>query len=371
MKRASILLLAIGCSSGSAATPPPAGDTGTVEDLGAEVADTASPCGPYAHPKDDGGCDSTLTWAKGDPFPSARDHHATFLDSTDKGTFVYVAGGNDYTSVFKDVWAASVEGDGTTLSWKTTTAFPSGRAGHGVVVDAHHVVITGGKQGSNLAEVLTSTVQPDGTLAPWVKGPPLPAPRFHHATVFAEGAIYVTGGLEVNQSVAKVHRAALSADGTLGSWTTLGDLPRPRSHHASFAYSGYLYVLGGLDGDPAADNTPLKDVSRAKIQDDGTLGEWTSVSSLPVALATHGALTFGKFAYVVGGIENDAKFTPNVRRAPLNDDGSMGAWQLLDPLPRGRGHVHHVPQWNGHLYSFGGSSSMGKVIADVMIGTFL
>ena len=78
-------------------------------------------------------------------------------------------------------------------------------------------------------------------------------------------------------------------------------MPRPRSHHASLVHQGALYLVAGLDGNPAGANTPLNDVLRAPIQADGSLGAWATVSALDSAYATHAALVEGGYLYVVGG----------------------------------------------------------------------
>ena len=312
-----------------------------------------------------------LTWTEGTPLPVGRDHHVTFLvEAPLGGALVYVAGGNTYQGVLADVWRAAIGTGGVLGGWTAGDSLPGGRAGHSVAVTDRAVIVTGGKLADrkNTTATLAAAVAPDGTLGPWRPTTPLPTPRFHHATVAATGHVYVLGGLEENTSVASVYAASITPDG-VGEWRAQTALPRPRSHHAAFVHDGALWVVAGLDGNPAGANTPLADVLRAPIGADGSLGAWTEVSRLDSALAVFAAVVHGGFVYVLGGVENNARFVNTVQRAPI-EGGRLGAWQRLAAgLPTARAHVHQTPVYRGRVYSVGGSASR-QVTTAVHIGTF-
>jgi hypothetical protein len=92
------------------------------------------------------------------------------------------------------------------------------------------------------------------------------------------------------------------------------------------------------------------------------------VGQLDSAYGTHGAFTYAGFLYVVGGVENNRRFTDAVRRAPIHPDGTVGPFELVAPLPAARGHVHHLPVVGHTVYSVGGSQGR-QVIADVVLGS--
>jgi hypothetical protein len=76
---------------------------------------------------------------------------------------------------------------------------------------------------------------------------------------------------------------------------------------------------------------------------------------MPHAYATHSAFVYRAALWVVGGVEDNARFSELVWRAPLGRDGTLGAWsQVAQPLPFGRGHVHQTPVIGGRVYSIGG-----------------
>jgi len=123
-----------------------------------------------------------------------------------------------------------------------------------------------------------------------------------------------------------------------------------------------------LDGNPAGANTPLRDILRAPIRPDGSLDPWEPAGQLDSALAVHAAFVHNGYLYVIGGVENNARFIATVQRAPLDASGVAGAWETVPPgLPEARGHVHQTPVIAGRVYSVGGSASR-RVMAAVHIG---
>ncbi|HEX5727183.1 MAG TPA: hypothetical protein VFX98_17020 [Longimicrobiaceae bacterium] len=313
-----------------------------------------------------------LRWDAGPSLAQGRDHHATFVAGEGARAHLYVAGGNTYGSVLADVWRAPIRRDGTLGAWAASDPLPSPRAGHGVAVAGRHVVVTAGQapDRSYLTETLVATARPDGTLGPWRAQAPLPAPRFHHASVHHRGWVYVVGGLENQRSTASVYRARVGADGRIAAWDSLAPLPRPRSHQGSFVHGDALYLVAGLDGNPAGQHEPLRDVIRARIHPNGSLGPWETVGTLPHAYGTHASFAHGGFAWLLGGVEDNARFVDVVLRAPLRPDGTLGEWARVERrLPNARSHVHQTPVHRGRVYSVAGSNAR-RVNGEAWVGTF-
>ena len=309
----------------------------------------------------------SLEWRSGPSLPAPRDHHVTFI----AGDFLYVAGGNTYANLLSDVWRARLLDDGALGDWEPAIPLPGPRGGHSVAVTERAVVLTAGQlpDRNNTPSTLVAAIGPDGRLWPWRPGVQLPAGRFHHASVAHNGWIYVTGGLEPRTSVPNVHGARLGPDGAPIAWVDLTPLPTPRSHHAAFVHDGGLYVVAGLNGNPAGEHQQLRDVLRATIQPDGTLGAWTEAGRLDSAYGTHAAFARDGWLYVVGGVENNARFVGTVQRAPIRPGGNLGFFEPSAALPVGRGHVHQTPVWRNWVYSVGGSASR-RLMTAVHIGTF-
>jgi hypothetical protein len=173
-----------------------------------------------------------------------------------------------------------------------------------------------GGRSANTSAVYSNTLSdgtggaPAGALtdALWTsQGNVLPAARGFAAGVVANGfnsrasgngTLYVLGGLdESGAATSSVYYTALDGNGAVGTWATTTALPQARYAFGAVIFRGRLYVAGGNDG---AD-TPVATVYSAPINADGTLGAWGALPSLPVPVAYHQLITTGGVLYVLGG----------------------------------------------------------------------
>ena len=314
-----------------------------------------------------------IRWDSAAPIPGARDHHVTFITSGTRGTWLHVVGGHASGTILATAYQARFAKDGSIGAWERGDSLPTAHAGMALATDPRYVLLAGGRgaTGKVTPDIYLATVWSDGRLGAW-KSPtyPLPAPRFHAAAVIHDGYAYVIGGMETTTATTSIYRAKIGRGGELSAWTALEPLPSPRSHHAAFVRDGNLYLVAGNAGNPAGDAQPLADVIRAPLGKDGAVGAWTTVSTLDSTFATHAAVVHDDHLYVIGGVENNRRFSDRVIRAPFQADGSLGSWETVDsPLPAPRAHVHQIPVFGGRLYSVGGSVS-GKPLPDVVIGAF-
>lgn len=153
------------------------------------------------------------------------------------------------------------------------------------------------------------------------------------------------------------------------TWTSTTSLPDNRGFAAAVAATGFnsmvtgnktfLYVVGGLDGSGNAAST----VYYAPLNADGSVGAWASTTALPKALFAEGAVVFNGRIYVAGG--NDATGTPvaNVYSAKINGDGTLGTWQALPNLPAARAY-HQLLAAAGVLYVMGGDNAAVDPVTD-------
>ena len=315
----------------------------------------------------------SVAWTPGTPLPSGRDHHGTFVTNRGSNAWLWVVGGNDYKSTMADAWRARIAPDGTLGPWEAGPDLPGQRAGMGVALNESFVILTGGKDSAQrtITDIFSARINDDGTLGDWMPAGHLPGPRFHHATLVDGPHLYVVGGLERSVSVPTVLRGTISSDGTVSQWDSLGALPHARSHQSMFVHDRHLYMVGGLDGNPAGKNTPLADVIRAPILPDGTLGAWEEISRMDHAYGTHATAVYGNAVWLFGGVEDNARFVDVVLRAPFTAGGRLGAWkQLARGLPAARSHVHQVPVYRGKAYSAAGSNRR-VVTPELQIGSFV
>lgn len=315
-----------------------------------------------------------IQWTSGSAFPVALDHHVTFVTSGSRGDFLHVIGGHDGGRMRSTVYQAKIAKDGSIGAWEEGEALPAGgRAGMAFASDGRYAVLAGGKSSPRdvTQDVYLANIWGDGRVGAFKAAPfSLPAKRFHTGAVIADGYVYVIGGNDGTNATSTVYRARISRTGTLSAWTTLDSLPGPRSHQAAFVHEGAIYLVAGIAGNPMGDAKPLGDVLRAEIGKDGALGDWKTVSQLDTPFATHASVLHGGFLYVIGGVEDNKTMSDRVLRAPLQKDGSLGAWEATaSTLPAPRAHVHQVPVLRDHLFSIGGSRS-GRALDEVVVGRF-
>ena len=167
---------------------------------------------------------------------------------------------------------------------------------------------------------------------------PLPQPLLSHTAVTLNGRIYVAGGISDSGSVTGgagylnniYYCATMNADGTLGAWQAASPMPEflGLGMHAAAAYNGRLYVLGGTNllG-------PRNVVYFSGVNTDGTLTGWQPTTPMPQKVGAHSAAVYGGRIYVTGGLARSIGATAITYSAPINADGTVGAWRDETPLP--------------------------------------
>ena len=175
----------------------------------------------------------------------------------------------------------------------------------------------------------------------------------------------------------QIARGALSV-GSIGAFTTDGDhFATPRSNHSSVAYNGYLYVIGGATDTidscdvAAVSTTKCDDVQYAPINSDGSIGAFTTDGDhFSVPRYFHSSVAYNGYLYVIGGVGDttnacdvDPGSTTNcddVQYAPINSNGSIGAFTTDgDHFSKPRNSLSTVV-YNGYLYVIGGSHGVAN-----------
>src|SRR5688572_10770943 len=150
----------------------------------------------------------------------------------------------------------------------------------------------------------------------------------------------------------RVTRAAVSA-GTLESWTGSGALPFGRVSPAVVHDSRVYLIAGTPDG-----YSVTNDVAVATLAADGTVGSWNSTTALDGARGAHGAVAYNGYVYAIGGTTDFTNALDTVEFAKVNANGSLGNWSAATALPYGRLY-HACFAYNGFVYSVGGFDGNG------------
>ena len=111
-------------------------------------------------------------------------------------------------------------------------------------------------------------------------------------------------------------------------------MPSPRANHCAVAAAGYLVVIGGNYKDTASGNfVNLASVDAAKIHDDGSLGDWTTIGQTPSPVNSCTAAAAGNTIYLLDGIYDDTSAGGKVYSATIGADGNLGAFTSIGAMP--------------------------------------
>lgn len=263
-------------------------------------------------------------------------------------------------------------------TWTTTTAMSVGAStvrvrGDAVAANGYLYYIGGNdnNSGNTISTVEYAKINADGTIGTWASTTSLNdgsnAPRRQFKAVAMNGFLYVIGGRDAsNATKTTAMYAKLNSDGTVGSWKTTTALPSARFGAGTFAYNGYMYVMGGFNSSVAQTNT----IYYAKVNPDGTLGSWTTNAiNIDDSLGNiKGTTVANGYVYIPGGYSVAAAGTANdLRHAKLNSDGSVGSWTNQGTWLGGNGDDDFLSYVsNGYLYVVGGDNSWSSPRVEAM-----
>ena len=298
-----------------------------------------------------------------------RDHHTTHVFTVGGVPYLYVLGGTvGWKEIYSDVWRAKIRPDGEIDAFEEAGTLPEKVAGHIVVRVGDTLVLAGGTNGASVTSATYATkLGPDGRLGDWTKGPALPVGVMHGHAVAHGGYAYFVGGrgAKTGKSVANVARVRVSQDGILGPMEPLADLAADRSHGQAFVHGDYMYVFGGLRGDPAGEHEALDDVLRAKLG--GPSLTWEVAGKLPAARSITAAEVVGDDVFVLGGLEGKTSFRADAWHGVFDAGGKLTFAPVQARLPFSRGHVHQTPYHDGRIYSVGGKNAADRSFGTVDI----
>jgi hypothetical protein len=120
-----------------------------------------------------------------------------------------------------------------------------------------------------------------------------------------------------------VYFAKLLQDGSFGPWSKTLDLPAALMYPAvcSDELGNAIFVSGGMVGTTAQDA-----IYRAFVNQDGTLGKWQLVGSMTTARWRHGACIQNGNLYQFGGSPDNVANSAlaSCEMAKINSDWSLG-----------------------------------------------
>ncbi|MDB5182176.1 MAG: hypothetical protein JWP13_939, partial [Candidatus Saccharibacteria bacterium] len=313
------------------------------------------------------------TWTAGTPLWQNLAGAGTFAY---RG-FMYVLGGTDgfpgqcNTACLNTVRYASLNADGSLGAWTSTTSFATGRYwGRAIAHNGYIYIVGGAGSGGFLNSVEYAPINADGTLGTWRATTGFTSGRYGHVSYIYRGYIYVMGGWIGGTGVGymnDVQYAQVNADGTVGDWETTTTFATGRNYTSGASWNGYLYVMGGYN--PNSTPVNFNDTQYAKVDPPGMTTTSEAVTSLGVAAngVTAGyTVAANGYVYNLGGYQNGTgDYTNIVKFAPINADGTLGAWTTSTrPLLNASG-AGAVAVYNNRIYVVGGLTTASAELASV------
>lgn len=229
-----------------------------------------------------------------------------------------------------------------------------------------YLVLCGGANaisGNPVSQVVSQKYLGGGLLDLPVQQPQLPQATVNGSMSLTSNFIVYTAGITGNGWTTLVQNTWVASwdsnTNSVGAWSAQANYPVTTYCASSAAFGDTIYVLGGY----VNNSTARSDVNWATINN-GQITSWTPGPALPVALGNTFAGVIGNWLIVAGG-------TPTFGGAPqtamyyarINSDGSLGNWQTGPAMPIG------TMGWsdgmsmaiNGNVFSIVGGNQLGTI----------
>ncbi|HSX04985.1 MAG TPA: hypothetical protein VLF69_00770 [Candidatus Saccharimonadales bacterium] len=283
---------------------------------------------------------------------------------------VYAAGGSFNGSRTTNVLQAAFNngGSGDTSSWTTngtniTGAYSSGWQDGQLFASGGYLYAIGGDNGAtDTANTYSAPINADGSVGSWSAQATMSSRRHGFALSVYNGYVYVYGGTANTTELNTYEYASIGTGGTLGSWssdTSMGAGVSTRTNVSGAVYNGYLYILGGTHS-----GTALTDVYYVAINSDGTLATWTSTTGFATARSSAGAMAYAGYLYILGGQDNSSNYLQDVQVTALNSNGTVAGWTTTTWLARPQAQMRVVAA-NGFIYAVAGATTSGTALATI------
>ena len=268
--------------------------------------------------------------------------------------YIYALGGTDAakTTYYSSTERAQINPNGSLSSWTFSTDMGVQLSDYMLAQDGDRVyTVAGYSNTTRIKNVYRIVVNSGGggALKSWATTTNLTSARYNNAIVIKNGFIYTSGGYGGGTYLNTVQYAPINANGSIGAWASTTSFATGREAQAMQEYNGFMYIFGGSYDFP---RNYLGDVQYAPINADGTLGAWNTTTSLPIAglAKTNVAMHNG---YVYAGGVNSGGNNKQLHYAPINSDGTIGSWtattNLSTPIQ-----AASLAAYNGYLYAAGG-----------------
>jgi hypothetical protein len=256
---------------------------------------------------------------------------------------VYLLGGTKNGNIHSGIYSATINSDGTLGTWAPDGNIPEANFYGQSIVTKNRVYLLGGAYN---AIVNTAPINADGTLGTWVASASLPGAVGVAQAFVTKNRVYLYGGNNGGGILSSGYTAVINSDGTLGAWSSAPSLPIGLSHSSVILTKNRVYLCGGYNG------SYTNAVYSAIVYSNGTIGSWGIDTSLPGVKAMAQSFVTSDRVYLFGGF-NGSAYTNVVYTAPINADGTLGTWTTGTSIPGIMAEATIVAT-KDHIYMIGG-----------------
>ncbi len=160
----------------------------------------------------------------------------------------------------------------------------------------------------------------------------LPTPRVSMSFLAYSGNLYLIGGIDPNTGAILTLFEGYNLN--LNSWESYSNLKTGRYHLGAAALDGHIYAFGGIGDSEGEINTQLRSVDRFSLDSH----QWSSIKHLPSARAAMASCAWREKIYCIGGETAEDVHTRDVFSFSPADE----VWVECKPLKHSRIHPNVI-----------------------------
>ena len=239
-------------------------------------------------------------------------------------------------------------------SWKPLSSMTIARAGSAAVSNGDRIYMIGGVDGVNfLSTVESAVIDPDGSLSSWSVVGEMPEPRGFMSAVIHANRIYVVGGGNGpygKKLLNSIVSAPILTNGLLGKWRTEKEqMLTPRRCSKLIVKDDVLHVFGGFGG------ALLDTVESSHFSKNGELKPWSmQINRMTMPRYVNEVKRVDDYAVVIGGHHpTKGMGVADVEYADLKEN--VLTWRTMASMNEGR-YAFGSAAHEQYVYAFGGIS---------------
>ena len=244
----------------------------------------------------------------------------------------------------QNIAKTGADSSGRLGKWRKAESFPKPVSFMDVVTKGDRVYVIGGSSRGGMThiypEVFSAQMGKGGRLGKWREERQLPVGLIYHSAAVLRGYVYVLGGFDGQVYRDRTLFAKINGDGSLSEWKeTTARYRHPVGKTCLVPVRDGIVAISGMWSDPQGEHVSSI-VKRGTPDEDGDIKEWEDEGTLKMAarplrfgLAEHVSAVDANFIYVVGGRDPDSLGLATTQASWIDPKGRLTAWQWGPELP--------------------------------------